>query len=242
MQFGQTMNRITTQNKPLKVMAILAVGVAVVVAVVAGYVWFSGGSAQPSNAISAPGLTVSGTARLFHMAADQSEARFITSETLLGQPKTVIGATKELAGDIAVDFDKPVNSKIGIIRVNARTLQTDNEIRNRALRGQVLQANKPEFEFVTFAPKTISGLPDHMTIGEKYALQILGDLTVHGVTRPVTFEAAVTPVSADRIEGTARTTVQYKDFNIVIPEAPGVANISDSVRLEIDFVALPASR
>ncbi len=241
MEFGHAMNRVAAYNKPLKIMAILVIGVVALATVVALYIWFSGGSAQPSAAISAPGLQVSGTTRLFQIASDKSEVRFVISETLLGQPKTVIGATKEIAGDIAVDFDDPANSKIGAIRINARTLQTDNEIRNRALRGHVLQATKPEFEFVTFAPKTISGLPGNITVGEKLTLQIMGDLTVHGITRPVTFEATVTPVSESQVEGTARATVQYKDFKIVIPEAPGVANVSESVRLEIDFIALPAN-
>jgi polyisoprenoid-binding protein YceI len=241
MEFSNTMNRTPIQNKPLKIMAILIVGVIVMAVAAALYVWFSGGSAQPSGAISAPNLEVNGTAQRFHIVADNSEVRFIIDETLLGQPKTVIGATKEVAGDLAIDFTTPTNSKIGVIKINAKTLQTDSEIRNRALRGQILQATKPEFEFVTFVPKAIKGLPKRVKIGESLTVQIVGDLTVRDTTRSVTFEATVKPVSENRIEGTARATIQRGDFKLTIPNAPGVANVSEQVQLEIDFVALAAS-
>jgi predicted membrane GTPase involved in stress response len=44
-------------------------------------------------------------------------------------------------------------------------------------------------------------------------------------------------VSFTRLTGTAQASIRYKDFNIAIPEVPGVADISDEVQLAIDFVA-----
>jgi polyisoprenoid-binding protein YceI len=178
---------------------------------------------------------------LFRIVPGSSEVRFIINETLLGQPNTVVGSTQEVAGDIAVDFDNPTNTRVGTIRINMRTLKTDNEIRNRTLRGQVLQANSPEFEFATFVPKPIMGLPIKVNEGQAITFQIVGDLTLHGVTHLVTFDATVTPISRGRVEGTAGVTISYRDFNLNIPTAPGVANVAEQVRLEIDFVALPVS-
>jgi polyisoprenoid-binding protein YceI len=238
MEFNGVMKRVPLPPKTLKIVAAL-VGVAILLlAVGALFIWVSGDSVQPSAGISAPGLQVSGSARLFHIEQAGSQVRFFITETLLGQPKTVIGSTNEVAGDIAVDFDNPLNSRIGTVRINVRTLQTDNEIRNRTLRGQILQANRPEFEFATFVPKQIVGLPTRFLEGKPLSLQIVGDLTVHGATRSVTFDATVTPVNRNRIEGQARATVQYKDFHITIPDAPGVANVTQNVVLEIDLVAV----
>jgi polyisoprenoid-binding protein YceI len=238
MEFNGAMKRVPLSAKTLKIMAVL-VGVAVIAVAGLGlFIWVSGGSAQPSTGISAPGLQVGSTARLFHIEQAGSQVRFIITETLLGQPKTVVGSTSEIAGDIAVDFDNPANSRIGEVRINVRTLQTDNEIRNRTLRGQIFQANRPEFEFATFVPKQIVGLPGSLIEGKPLSLQIAGDLTVHGATRSVTFNATVTPVNRNRIEGQARATVQYKDFNITVPDAPGVANVAPDVVLEIDLVAV----
>jgi polyisoprenoid-binding protein YceI len=120
-------------------------------------------------------------------------------------------------------------------------LETDNEFRNRALRGQILQADRPEYEFATFTPINLIGLPESVTVGEAFSFQILGNLNLHGVSREVTFDATLTPISETEISGTAHTVVLYRDFGMSIPEAPGVADISDDVRLEIDFTAQTAN-
>jgi hypothetical protein len=59
----------------------------------------------------------------------ESEARFIIDEVLNDAPKTVIGATNQVAGEIAVDPNDPTKSQVGIIQVNARALTTDNHPR-----------------------------------------------------------------------------------------------------------------
>lgn len=223
---------------------IYKLGIAIVaLAVVLGaglfaYVWFSGGSGQASAPISAPSLRVGGTTQLFRIQPDQSEVRFLIDETLMGQAKTVVGSTRELAGDIAVDFTTPANSVVGVIRINVRTLETDNEFRNRALRGQILQSTQPEFEFAIFTPKRLDGLPVQVTIGQPFSFQIVGDLTVRGTTRETTFEATLTATSHTTITGSATAEIRYTDFGLGIPEAPGVAGVAKRVRLEIDFSAI----
>lgn len=210
------------------------------VAIGAAYIWFSGGSGQPSMATAAPALVVlpNDTRSLFQIMPAESEVRFVIDETLLGNPKTVVGSTDEVAGDLLVDFQNPTNSQMGTIRVNVRTLETDNEFRTRALRGQILQADEAQFEFAEFTPTNLLNLPNTVTIGEAFSFQITGTLTLHGVSREVTFNATLLPVSESRIEGQAQTTVLYQDFGMTIPEAPGVANVANEVQLEIDFVAV----
>jgi polyisoprenoid-binding protein YceI len=67
--------------------------------------------------------------------------------------------------------------------------------------------------------------------------QVIGDLTITDVTKTVTFDATVTPVSETRIEGAAATTVNYRDFGLFIPDAPVFDTVADEVRLELKFVA-----
>lgn len=229
---------------------VLRLGLTVVLLIVIGaalfgaYIWFSGGNGTPSRAASAPALAVKtgDTGTLFEITASDSEARFIITEELLGQPKTVVGATHEVAGEMLIDFNNLAATQLGTIRINVRTLETDNDFRTRALRGQILQAEEAEFEFAEFAPISLLDLPAQVSFGTSFDFQITGNLTVHGVTQVVTFSATVTPIRKDRIEGTARATIIYKDFGISIPSAPGVANVSDNVQLEIDFVAHETSK
>jgi polyisoprenoid-binding protein YceI len=228
------------RNKWLVWGALAAVLVVIAVALGGAYLWFSGGSGQPSSAVTAPSLMLEpgDTRTMFHIDADQSQVRFTIHETLLGQPNPVVGETDQVAGDLLVDFDNPANSQLGAIRINIRTLKTDDEIRNRVIRGQILQSERDEFEFAEFIPTTITNLPSALTVNEPVTFQIAGMLNLHGVTRNVTFDTTVTPVDETRLTGTATAEVLYRDFNLNIPEAPGVADISDNVRLEIDFTAL----
>jgi polyisoprenoid-binding protein YceI len=113
-------------------------------------------------------------------------------------------------------------------------------MRNRTIRGQILQSAQDQYEFINFQPTALSGLPASVTMGEPFSFQITGDLTIRDITKPVTFDVTVTPKSETEISGTAKTTVQRGDFNLIIPNVPMVANVSEAVQLQIDFVAQPA--
>lgn len=227
-----------TRSTVLRVAAVIG-AITFAVALLAAYIWFSGGDGQASVAISAPSLELQpgDTRSLFSIEHGASEARFLIDELLLGEPKIVVGTTNEVAGEMLIDLTNPANSVLGVIRINVRRLATDNEFRNRALRGQILQADRPEYEFATFTPIRLNGLPTSAAIGDAFTFQIIGSLNVHGESREVTFDATVTLISETKVQGTASAIVLFRDFGMSIPEAAGVAGVSDEVRLEIDFSA-----
>lgn len=178
-----------------------------------------------------------GSAIVAQIVQSESEARFVIDEVLNNAPFTVVGTTDQVAGEIVVDPSDPSKTQIGTIQVNARTLATDSQFRDRAIKNQILSTD--QYEMITFTPTEILGLPENGTIGQSYSFQIVGDLTIRDVTRQVTFEVTATPVSETRLEGTAQTTIAYADWGISIPQVRQVASVSDEVRLEIDFVAVP---
>lgn len=224
------------QTRRIILIGIIAAGLVGVAA--AAYVWFSGGSGQASQPISSEELTASDSEQVvFRIIPEESEVRFILSEVLRGVPTTVIGRSNQVAADIAVNFAVPAASEVGTVRVNARTLLTDNEFRNRTIRSQILQSSQDEFEFSEFTPTSLDDMPESVTIGEPFSFKLTGDLKVRDIVKPVTFDVTVTPVSETRLEGNAVTTVKRSDYNLVIPSVPGVADVSEDVRLEIDFVA-----
>ncbi len=181
-----------------------------------------------------PALAAGGPV-VYTLVQQDSEVRFIIDEVLNGAPKTVFGITDQVSGEIALDWANPASSQIGTILVNARTLTTDNDFRNRAIKNQILVTDT--YEFITFVPRQITGLPAAVSLNEPYEFQITGDLTVRDVTREVVFDAIVVPVSATSLEGSAATTILYADYGITIPQARSVTSVSDEVRLEIEFVA-----
>ena len=170
---------------------------------------------------------------------DQSEVRFILSELLRGQPKTVVGATSQVAGEIAVNPSDLSTAQVGVIQVNARDLTTDSNQRNQAIRNRIL--NTDSFEFITFTPTGINGLDGSAQPGDTFTFQLAGDLTVRDVTQPVVFEVTATVDALNQLSGTAVTTIQRADYNLNIPSVPQVADVSEEVRVELDFVAAAAS-
>lgn len=174
---------------------------------------------------------------LFRIQQDESEVRFNIDETLNGERITVVGTTDQVAGDIIVDFGNPGSSQLGTIRINVRTLATDNNFRNQAIRGRILESGRDEFEFAEFVPTDVAGLPESVAVGDTIAFQVTGDLTLKETTQSVTFDAEVTVADEARLEGLAQATILYRDFNLVIPDVPGVSDVADEVILEIDFVA-----
>jgi len=193
---------------------------------------------QASSPITALELnTSSPETTTFQIVPTESEVRFLIDEVLRDEPVTVVGRTDQVAGLIAVDPTNPTNTTIGTIRVNARTLVTDSDQRNRALNNRILQTD--QFEFIEFTPSEIQGLPEQVTLGEPFIIQVSGDLTIRDITKPAMFEITVTPVSETRLEATATTTIQRADYDLTIPDVPFVADVSEAVQLEIDFVAIP---
>ena len=174
----------------------------------------------------------------FSIVAAESEASFTLEEDLRGVRTTVIGSTTEVGGRIMVDLANPGASTIGTVLINARTLETDNSFRNRALRSQILKSAQDEYEFIVFQPQTLGNFSaDSVAVGETISFEVTGDLTVVGVTRSVAFSASVTLESETQISGSASVNLLHADFGLVIPDVPSVANVTDDVDLSFKFVA-----
>jgi polyisoprenoid-binding protein YceI len=194
-------------------------------------------AAEAAAAIQAAGAAqVAAAGTLYRIDSADSQVSFTLTEELRGTPTTVVGTTDQVAGDIFVDFTTPANSKVGVIRINARTLVTDQENRNRALRSNILQSSREEYQFIEFTPTSITELPDNAEMGSTIKFKVTGDLKIRNIVQPVTFDVSVT-AGADSLTGSATAQVTRDQFNLQIPNAPGVANVSNDVTLDIQFTA-----
>ncbi len=176
-----------------------------------------------------------GELRVYEISQAESEVRFELDEDLRGVRQTVIGVTDQVAGEMAVDLADPSSTQVGVIQINARTLATDNNFRNRAIQNEILETG--DYEFITFSPTAVEGLPDTVAIGETVEFALIGDLTIRDVTTQAQFNVTATVVSADQISGTASAVITREAYGLRIPSVPNVANVEDEVELYIDFVA-----
>jgi len=89
-------------------------------------------AAEEAVAEEAPAET-SGGLMVYQIDPATSQVRFELDEVLRGSPKTVVGTTNQVVGEIAADLNDLSSAQAGEIKINARTLKTDNNFRNRAL-------------------------------------------------------------------------------------------------------------
>jgi polyisoprenoid-binding protein YceI len=223
----------------------LIVVVIVALVVLAGggffaYIWFAGGPGEPSAEAEAEALEPQQPESIvYEVVGDLSEARFLIEEVLRGEQNTVVGTTDQIDGSIAIEYASN-DVEIGEFVINVRTIETDDEVRDRSIRTLILESNKDEFEFSTFRPTAVDGLPESVDVGSTFSFQVTGDLTVRDVTSPVTFDMRVEIRSEREIAGIASTTILWEDFDITIPYVGGdsiVASVEDQVDLEMEFVA-----
>lgn len=172
---------------------------------------------------------------IFQIDPAQSQVRFELDEDLRGSRITVVGTTDQVAGQLAVDLANPAATQVGVIQINARTLATDNNFRNRAIQNEILDTGA--YEFITFTPTAVTGLPESVNIGDTVTFTIAGDLTIRDVTNAVTFTVEATAVSPTQLTGTATAAVSRGDYGLQIPSVPNVANVEEEVELIIEFVA-----
>ncbi|MCA9882886.1 MAG: YceI family protein [Anaerolineae bacterium] len=174
---------------------------------------------------------------LYRIVPQQSQVTFTLQETRNGTLADVVGTTGEVAGDIIVDPGNSANSQVGTIRINARTLATGEELRDRAIRAQILLSEEDLYEFVEFVPSELRNLPPTITIGQPYTFELVGNLTLIDTTSEVTFSVEAMLASEDQLIGSATSTIRYFDWGITIPSVPEIASISPDVQLTINFIA-----
>ena len=161
-------------------------------------------------------------------------ARYKVEEVLARQGfKVATGETSEVVGRIVFDADGAIFADESSIVIQAGTLKTDNDRRDRYVREQTLQtANYPE---IIFRPTSAEGLPSPLSEASgEVEFTLSGDLTIRDQTRPVTWD--VTAEFGGSITGLAVIDIDFEQFGMDKPSVAVVVSVGDTIRLELDFV------
>ncbi|GIW07618.1 MAG: hypothetical protein KatS3mg060_2423 [Dehalococcoidia bacterium] len=187
-------------------------------------------AASPTTAAGQPAADVR-----YVIAPGSSEARFRVTEQLAGRnlPNDAVGVTKEVSGTVVLRGTQVVAEQ-SRITVDLRTLRTDQTQRDNFIQRNTLETGR--FPTATFALKEIRGLSTPLPTSGEHTFQLVGDLTIHGVTVPATWETTAT-FTPQEVRGQAKSAWKFGDFGMTPPRAPIVLSVEDNVRLEIDFVA-----
>jgi polyisoprenoid-binding protein YceI len=162
-----------------------------------------------------------------------SKASYRVREQLarLNFPNDAVGSTESITGALVLGADGTFAADASKITVDLRTLKTDEDRRDAFIRDNTLETNRhPMAEFV---PRRQKGLPSPLPASGNANFQLIGDMTLHGVTSEVIWDTAGT-FAADTITAKASTRFNFAKFKIAIPKVFGLLSVDDDIKLELD--------
>ncbi|MFD0412440.1 YceI family protein [Streptomyces sp. NPDC127108] len=164
--------------------------------------------------------------------AARSRTGFVARHTM---GTRVRGHFEAFEGSAHLDGDDPSRSSAELT-VRAASIQTHNPKRDEPLRTKFLDADA--YPYLTFLSTRVAQVD-----GTRF--EVTGDLTVRGVTKPVTVGFELTGAEQDpahglRVAFRGSVTINRKDWGVNWNAATGVM-VAASVTLEFDVVAVRRS-
>ena len=145
---------------------------------------------------------------------------------------TTHGKFTRFSGRIEIDREHPENSSVTAL-IDVRSIDTQIKKRDDHLRSPEF-FNVEKFPQMTFKSRSVK------RTGPQSG-DILGDLTMHGVTRPVTLHVKLlTPISDTNRTSWSVTTdpIMRRDFNLMFaPATESISGISQTVAINIEIEA-----
>ena len=219
-----------------RVSMIVAVSAAVIAACTSGE--SETAYARPTNTstqgTSAQSIAASKAALRLVLVPAGSAARYRVREQLMGHdlPNDAVGETKSLTGAIAFDANGKVIRDESKFTLEAGSFVSDQNRRDGYVRNRLLESD--DYPTITFVPTEIRGVKPPMPKSGTAQIQMLGDLTVHGVTRPTVWNGTV-QFNNTGVTGNASTAFTFADIQMEQPRVPVLLSVADSIKLEIDF-------
>ena len=142
---------------------------------------------------------------------------------------TAVGRTSEV--DATLAFSGSSVAELSVT-VDMTTLQSDRSRRDGAMATRGLETNTfPDASFVLTSPIDLGAVP---TEGESFSASAVGDLTLHGVTQPISLD-----LEGSLVEGTVvivgSIEIALSDYGIEKPTGFSVLSIADVGVLEIQL-------
>lgn len=157
-----------------------------------------------------------------------SEFGYRVKEVLGGVDTEAVGRGQDIAGSITISGTQVTD---GSFTVQVATIASDNSMRDGQFRGRVMETDQfPEASFTLTEPIEFATVP---VVAGDVTATATGDLTLHGVTQPVTFE--ITAVrGTQRIAVVGTISVVFADYGIDNP-SNGAVTTEDNGRLEFNL-------
>ena len=192
---------------------------------------------QGSPAACASGASTPG-GRAFAISAQRSSASYTAHFQAAGQPLpgTVTGVTGDVKGNLVITSDADPVVQSLMLTVDLRTLDSGSSQRDDHVRNDTFEVSK--YPLATFVARDVQILTGRYTEGQVVSFKLPGELTLHGVTRPATFDVQGKLVG-DTLTGSGTTVIHIADYHMQQPQITSVVTVTiqKDIGLRIDFVA-----
>ena len=162
-----------------------------------------------------------------------SEAGYRVREQLANLPaeSDAVGRTSDVTGSITLAASGDgAQLTDGSIEVDTTTIESDESRRDDRLRSEGLETD--EFPSATFTITAPVEIPATAVAGEATDITLVGDLSLHGVTRSVEIPAQAR-LADGQIQVAGSITFPLADFDITAPNIGGfIVSIADEGALE----------
>lgn len=192
-------------------------------------------SALPQGAKPKPS-TVAGLHLVVAPAGNEARYRIREQLVRVDLPNDAVGRTNDVTGGIGIAADGQIIPAESKFIINVGVLKSDRDMRDGYVRRRVLETD--QYPTVEFIPTSLRGLPKTLPPTGAHTFDVLGNLTVKGVTRPTTWRVTAESKNG-QVTGTASTAFTFSDFNMSQPRVPIVLSVADTIRLEYDFALVP---
>lgn len=174
----------------------------------------------------------------FVFAPDGNEARYRVREQLatLNFPSDAVGKTTSIHGAIVIEPDGRIADGSRIL-VDLTSIASDSKTRDTYVRRHILVTDT--FPTIQFVPTTATGLPTKIPVAADLSFTLTGTQTVHGVSKPCTWQVKGKMLDTGEFSGTATTTFKFAEYNLAQPNVARVLSVVDSITLEFDFHLVP---
>lgn len=176
----------------------------------------------------------------FLLAPAGNEAHYTVTEQLANRnfPSNAVGTTNQVSGELVIAPDGKIDSQQSDFKVNLTNLTSDSRGRDGYIQRNTLQTD--QFPVAEFVPSAQQGLSVPLPTAGTVQFQLSGNLTIHGVTRPATWEVTA-QLQDGQLIGKATTAFKFEDFGMQPPKAFIVLSVQDNIQLEYDFDLTSAS-
>jgi polyisoprenoid-binding protein YceI len=182
-------------------------------------------TAGVTTTTSASTATVAESSATTYRPTSASVLGYRVKETLFGQSNEAVGRTNDITGSLTINGATVSGVEL---TVNMKAVKSDQSQRDGQFNQRIMETSRyPTATFRLTQPLVLSNVPsDSSVVGAKAT----GDLTLHGVTRSVTFDL-VAQRDGGNIKVNGTIPVLFADYKINNPSG-GPATTADNGVIE----------